>query len=102
GRPVVFGKTELEQLDMTVSRTLLAEGIRCHCAVPLVSRNRSLGTLNVGRVDENGFTPAEVGLLAQVAGQISLAVENALAYRQIEELKNKLAGEKLYLEDEIR
>jgi formate hydrogenlyase transcriptional activator len=40
--------------------------------------------------------------LAQVAGQIALAVENALTYRQIEELKNRLAEEKLYLEDEIR
>jgi formate hydrogenlyase transcriptional activator len=43
-----------------------------------------------------------VDLLAQVAGQIALAVENALAYRQIEELKDKLTEEKLYLEDEIR
>jgi formate hydrogenlyase transcriptional activator len=102
GRPVVLGRTELEQLDVTGSRTFLAEGIRCYCAVPLVSRSRSLGTFNVGRLEENGFTPAEVDLLAQSAGQIALAVENALAYRQIEELKNKLAVEKLYLEDEIR
>jgi formate hydrogenlyase transcriptional activator len=102
GRPVHFGRAELAQLDMTVSRALLAEGIRSHCVVPLVSRNHTLGTLNVGRMADNGFTPAEMDLLAQVAGQIALAVENALAYRQIEELKNKLAGEKLYLEDEIR
>jgi formate hydrogenlyase transcriptional activator len=102
GRPVLFQRADLEQLDVTVSRTLLAEGIRCHCSVPLVSHSHSLGTLNVGRLQENGFTPAEVELLAQVAGQIALAVENALAYRQIEELKNKLTEEKLYLEDEIR
>jgi formate hydrogenlyase transcriptional activator len=102
GGPVVFQRADLEQLDVTVSRTLLAEGVRCHCAVPLVSHSQSLGTLNVGRFQENGFTPAEVDLLAQVAGQIALAVENALAYRQIEELKNKLTEEKLYLEDEIR
>jgi formate hydrogenlyase transcriptional activator len=31
-----------------------------------------------------------------------LAVENALAYREISELKEKLAQEKLYLEEEIR
>jgi formate hydrogenlyase transcriptional activator len=102
GKPVVFDRTGLEQLNVSVSRTLLAEGIRCHCAVPLVSHSQRLGTVNVGRFQENSFTPAEVDLLAQVAGQISLAVENALAYRQIEELKNKLAEEKLYLENEIR
>ena len=102
GRPVLFGRTDLEKFDGTVSRYLLAEGIRSHCAVPLLSRNRSFGTLNIGRLEDNAFTPAEVDLLAQVAAQIALAVENALAFRQIEELKNKLAGEKLYLEDEIR
>jgi formate hydrogenlyase transcriptional activator len=102
GRPVVFDHAELERLDVTVSRTLLAEGICSHCAVPLLAHSLPLGTLNVGRLQDNGFTPPEVHLLAQVAGQIALAVENALAYRQIEELKNKLAEEKLYLEDEIR
>jgi formate hydrogenlyase transcriptional activator len=102
GRPVIFGRADLDQLDVTVSRTLLAEGLQSHCAVPMVSRDQALGTLNVGRFQENGFTPAEVDLLAQVAGQIALAVENAQAYRQIEELKDKLTEEKLYLEDEIR
>jgi GAF domain-containing protein len=40
---------------------------------------------------ENLFTPAELDLLSQAAGQIALSVENALAYRQIEELQNELA-----------
>src|SRR5207249_951837 len=34
--------------------------------------------------------------------QIALAVENALAFREIRELKDQLSREKLYLEDEIR
>ena len=38
----------------------------------------------------------------QVASQVAIAVENAFAFREIAELKNKLAEEKLYLEDEIR
>ena len=41
-------------------------------------------------------------LLVQVAGQVAIAVENAVAFQEIGELKNKLAQEKLYLEDEIR
>jgi formate hydrogenlyase transcriptional activator len=40
--------------------------------------------------------------LGQVSNQVAIAVENALAYSQIEELKDKLAQEKVYLEDEIR
>jgi formate hydrogenlyase transcriptional activator len=41
-------------------------------------------------------------MMIQIAGQIAIAVENALAVAEIAELKNKLAEEKLYLEDEIR
>jgi formate hydrogenlyase transcriptional activator len=38
----------------------------------------------------------------QMANQVALAVENALAYREITNLKEKLTQEKVYLEDEIR
>jgi formate hydrogenlyase transcriptional activator len=41
-------------------------------------------------------------LLRQVANQVAIAVDNALAFREIAELKEKLAEEKSYLEDEIR
>jgi formate hydrogenlyase transcriptional activator len=101
-RAVVMSREDLEQLDSDVGRTLLAEGIRTQCLVPLLSRGRVLGTLNVGRLQETPFTAAEVDLLGQAAAQIALAVDNALAFRQIEELKDRLAKEKLYLEDEIR
>jgi formate hydrogenlyase transcriptional activator len=48
------------------------------------------------------FAPNDVELLTQIGNELAIAVENALAFRQIEELKDKLAEEKLYLEDEIR
>ncbi|HET9401124.1 MAG TPA: sigma 54-interacting transcriptional regulator, partial [Candidatus Acidoferrales bacterium] len=48
------------------------------------------------------FSEQDLDLLNQVAGQVAIAVENALAFREIAELKNRLAEEKLYLEDEIR
>jgi formate hydrogenlyase transcriptional activator len=101
-RPVVFDRSALERLNSDISRTLLSEGIRFLCCVPLLSGSRVLATLNVGRFKESAFTESELALLAQVGGQIALAVENALAYRQIADLKNKLAEEKNYLEDEIR
>jgi formate hydrogenlyase transcriptional activator len=80
----------------------VAAGFRALCDVPLVSRNRSLGVLCLGRLHDCPFTGDEVEFLRQVAGQVAIAVENALAYRQIADLKDKLAQEKLYLEDEIR
>jgi formate hydrogenlyase transcriptional activator len=50
----------------------------------------------------DAFAPPDVELLQQVCGQIAIAVENALAFKEIDALKDKLAEEKLYLEEEIR
>jgi formate hydrogenlyase transcriptional activator len=77
-------------------------GFKAGCVLPLISRSRVLGTLGLGRRDENAYTDDEVQFLMQVANQIAIAVENALAYGEIRALKDKLALEKLYLEDEIR
>src|SRR5207302_2845457 len=79
-----------------------AEALESVCALPLISRGRTLGVLTVASRVENTISPDDVDFLVRAAGQVALAVENALAYREIAELKNKLAQEKLYLEDEIR
>jgi formate hydrogenlyase transcriptional activator len=73
-----------------------------NCSIPLMSHDRVLGALDLGSRDEDAFRPEEVELLGQVANQIAIAVENAQAYREITELKERLAKEKLYLEEEIR
>src|SRR5207237_3419730 len=51
---------------------------------------------------DDAFGAEEIELLGEVAKQIAIAVENAEAYRQISELKERLAKEKLYLQEEIR
>jgi formate hydrogenlyase transcriptional activator len=78
------------------------EGLESACALPLISRDRVLGVLELGRRQGPAFTQADVDFLVQVTNQIAIAIENALAYSEITELKNKFAREKLYLEDEIR
>jgi formate hydrogenlyase transcriptional activator len=79
-----------------------AEGIRAQCVIPLVNRDRVLGILCPCRTTETPFVPEDVDFLNRASGQIAIAVENALAYHEISELKDKLAQEKLYLEEEIR
>jgi formate hydrogenlyase transcriptional activator len=70
--------------------------------LPLLRRNRVLGVLCLVRLQRNAFIHADVQFLSQVAGQVAIAIDNALAYKQITELSDKLTQEKLYLEDEIR
>src|ERR1700694_5068195 len=72
------------------------------CVLPLVSRGRVLGIIGVGKYQDNAFTGEDIEFLTQIANQVAIAVENALAYREIRELKDQLSKEKLYLEDEIR
>jgi formate hydrogenlyase transcriptional activator len=78
------------------------EGIKALCQLPLPGRNRMLGVLSLGRLENVPFSSGEVEFLGQVANQFALAIENALAYGQIAELKDRLAQENLYLENEIR
>ena len=51
---------------------------------------------------EKAFTDDDTELLNEVGKQVAIAVENALAFREIDALKNQLKEEKLYLEEEIR
>jgi formate hydrogenlyase transcriptional activator len=103
-KPAVFSEQDLKALsvDSKVCAHLLDEGVKSLCCVPLLSHTGARGALNVGRRQADAFVPDEIDLLSQVAQQVVIAVENALAYRQIAELKDKLAEEKLYLEDEIK
>jgi formate hydrogenlyase transcriptional activator len=74
----------------------------CGCAVPLISRDRVLGVLELERRREQGFAPEDVAFVTQIAGLVAIVVENTLADGEIKALKVQLTREKLYLEDEIR
>jgi formate hydrogenlyase transcriptional activator len=101
GKPWSGNSSDVLQLGLT-DEPALPEGLKAGCMVPLVTRNRVLGLLGLGRREENAFNQFDMGFLAQVASQIAIAVENALEYGQITQAKERLAEQKLYLEDEIR
>ena len=88
--------------DVYTEESYEKEGLQSACWLPLISRTRVLGVLGLSRLEDIPFSADDVSFLMQIASQVAIAVENALSYRQISELTNKLAQEKLYLEDEIR
>jgi formate hydrogenlyase transcriptional activator len=102
GRPCLARGSELDDYASEVVNTLRGEGVQAICCVPLIHRDRTFGTLNLASRRADTFTPADVELLQPVGAQIAIAVENALAFKEIDALKDKLAVEKLYLEEEIR
>jgi formate hydrogenlyase transcriptional activator len=101
-KPMLLSVTDFEKFDAGAVKLLQAEGVRSLCCVPLFTRDRTLGAMTVASFRDDAFTQQDLDLLAEVANQVAVAAENALAFEEIARLKNKLAEEKLYLEDEIR
>src|SRR5882672_525344 len=100
-KPVIvnqFDPTEFGEM----SDIVLGEGLKTACIAPLVNRGRAIGVLGLARKEDNSFSEHDAEFLTEVAGQVAIAIENALAYREISDLKDKLAQEKVYLEEEIR
>jgi formate hydrogenlyase transcriptional activator len=90
------------EVESAVDPLAAAEGVKSLFHLPLISRERALGVLSLCSYGENGFCEGDAAFLGQVANQVALAVENAIAYGEIASLKDKLAQEVVYLQDEIR
>ena len=96
--PVVVTYAD-QEVSEEMRELAIAEGIKTSCFIPLVNRGRALGVLGISRTTDGSFSPDDIAFLSQASGQIAIAVENALAYSEISALKEKLAQEKLYLEE---
>jgi formate hydrogenlyase transcriptional activator len=79
------------------------------CWLPLTTARRRLATLVFSCKQPAAYGTADVGFLQLVANQVAVAVENALAFQEIEAafreiaaLKDQLAKENAYLEEEVR
>ena len=102
GKPVLLDQRETHRFAPEVMERLLRAEVKSACFLPLSSGGHALGTLNVYSHSDANFSQEEVELLSRVASQAALAMDNALAFRQIAELKEKLAEQNQYLEEELR
>ncbi len=102
GEPLIFTKKEIAAFGIEATQYLIEEGIQSLCCIPLTSSKDMLGTLNFGSTRPNAFPAENLELFSQIAAQVAGALENERAYQEIEQLKNRLAAEKQYLEGEIR
>lgn len=97
----IFSRQDLIGIPSLFVNEQLAVGIQSLCCVPLITRKGELGTLNLGSKEKNAFRNSDFDLLRQIAAQVALALENARAYNEIDELKDEMAKERLFLEEEI-
>ena len=102
-KPAIANTTDPSEFPSELAEHLASlDEAKTVCHIPLVSRGRAFGILAIGRTAQRLYDDDEIAFLSQVAGQMAIAIDNALAYEEISELRDRLAQEKLYLEEEIR
>jgi formate hydrogenlyase transcriptional activator len=96
--PESFGSSEGRLFFERVT----AEGLKSGCEFPLVGRKGALGVLGAFSRTETAFSEDEFSFLEQVAGQVAIAVENALAFEKATEDRVRETEQRIYFEEEIR
>ena len=101
-QPVLIRNLSLTEFPAEIIKRGAAAGLKSGCAVPLISHGRALGTLSVASTRAEAFSDDDAKLFSWIGAQVALAAANSMAYQEISSLKDKLAKEKLYLEEEIQ
>jgi PAS domain S-box-containing protein len=101
GEPFLMERlSDIEFAPDTV-RSLTRLGMNAGCWVPLVHHGKTIGTLGILSRLEGSIGSESVEILARIAFQVAMAVDNAMAFKRIAELRDQLRQEKQYLESEI-
>jgi len=77
-------------------------GYRSFCGLPLSTPYRRLGAIGLASLQPDRFTAEDVAFLSQVASQLALAIDNWLVHDHLATLKDRVAQESVYIEEEIR
>src|SRR5574337_425784 len=101
-QPLLVQNLSDERRWPKVIEAMMEDGTKSFCFIPLTTARGRLGAMGFLSLKEEAYSDRDIEFLQQVAQQVAVAVENALAFQQIAELKDRLAKEKLYLEEELR
>ena len=100
--PEIWSQQDIDNLRPAVLERLKAESIAAMAVAPLGTPNGPLGIMSMGSKRPNNFGQEDLDLLSQISAQISLALDNALAYGRLSASRNRLEDERMYLESEIQ
>ena len=98
----IFGPQEIAEFPEPIAKALRESSIVSVCCVPLVGIKGPLGIICLGSREPDSYDQGDLELLSQIANQISLAIENALAYRKVTFSCLRLEHEREYLETELQ
>ena len=75
GEAVILSRQELELAPLSMHF-----GLQSLAHVPLIGRSGTVGVLTLGTYREGAFATDDLPFLTQTAGQVAIAVENAVAF----------------------
>jgi formate hydrogenlyase transcriptional activator len=102
GESLRFSHADLLQVRSEYMKDLLDSGTRSVLCFPMVSQGRKLGALCLSSVCDEQSSADVMVLVAHIAAQLAMAIDSERAHEEIAALKDKIAKEKSYFEDEIR
>ncbi|HZS12214.1 MAG TPA: sigma 54-interacting transcriptional regulator [Nitrospirales bacterium] len=100
--PLIVDDITQETRWPRVMRLMHEDGIKSFCSVPLTTASGRIGAMGFASITPAAYADGDAEFLQQIARQVAIAIDNALAYQKITELNKKLEHEKHYLEEEIR
>ncbi|MGA8741333.1 MAG: sigma 54-interacting transcriptional regulator [Terracidiphilus sp.] len=98
----IFGPDEIAEFPRSIAKAMRDSSIASLVCVPLVGSKGPLGIISLGSREQDAFAQNDLDLLSQIANQISLAIENALAYRRVTFSCRRLEDEREYLVSELQ
>jgi len=101
-RYVAHAREELRERFPMTHAVMEREGMESLCALPLLRETRSFGALFFMSTRRAAYRDIPVALLDRVASAVAVAVDNCHAYEAVAQLRDRLAAENSYLQEEIR
>ncbi len=99
---LILTHDDFQGIDPAVADSLMAEGIKSLCCVPLLRPSGPMGVLVLASTRADAFKTDDLTLLNQVAALVAIALENVRIGLEVEQFKIRLLQEKRYLEGQPR
>jgi formate hydrogenlyase transcriptional activator len=99
---VASSRDELRERFPTTFEIMQQGRMESLCALPLVTGERCRGVLFFMAAEAGAYEHLQRGFLEQVAGAVAVALDDCLAHEEVRQLRDRLAAENVYLQEEIR
>ena len=81
-RGILVDLTSRDASRSPVARSAAGVGLVSMISVPLISKEKTIGTLNILSHDPDAYSPEELGLAERIGAQVTNAIANSLLYEQ--------------------